>query len=128
AGGNIKAAWLEPDTVSVRHPQTVIFQVGINNEVSAAPLIRIETVGETIEGSDRHAFSFWLKDDYQISNRRVKPPSGIKGLPVMIRGHPQITQIHTDRRSLRVSLRNLRNLCNVRMDLHFARAEPEQPT
>src|SRR4030095_5925002 len=54
AGRNIKTAGLDPDTIRVRHPETVIFQVGVSNEVFAVPLIRIEAVGETVEGSNWH--------------------------------------------------------------------------
>jgi hypothetical protein len=55
---NIKAAGLEPDAIRVRHPETLIFEVDVSNEVFAAPSIRIEAVGETVEGSDRHMSSF----------------------------------------------------------------------
>src|SRR6266700_1951813 len=55
---NIKTARLKPDTIRVRHPETLIFQVGVSNEVFAAPSIRLDAIGETVEGSDRHMFSF----------------------------------------------------------------------
>src|SRR5438552_691701 len=51
---DVKAAGLEPDTIRVRHPQTLIFQVDVSNEVFATSSIRIETVGKIAEGSDRH--------------------------------------------------------------------------
>src|SRR5713101_9274157 len=51
---DVKGAGLEPDTIRVRNPETVIFQVDVGNEVFAAPSIRIEAVGETVEGSGRH--------------------------------------------------------------------------
>src|SRR5207237_10020576 len=51
---DVKAAGLEPDTIRVRHPETVIFQVDVGNEVFAAPSIRVEAVGEIAEGSDWH--------------------------------------------------------------------------
>src|SRR5207249_6523478 len=51
---DVKGAGLEPDTIRVRNPETVIFQVDVSNEVFAAPSIRIEAVGEIAEGSDRH--------------------------------------------------------------------------
>jgi len=51
---NVKAAGLKPDTIRVRNPETVIVEVGVGDEVLAAPSTRLETVGETIEGSDRH--------------------------------------------------------------------------
>src|SRR5205809_1924752 len=51
---DVKGAGLEPDTIRVRNPEAVIFQVDVRNEVFAAPSIRIEAVGEIAEGSDRH--------------------------------------------------------------------------
>src|SRR5438874_11972923 len=51
---DVKGAGLKPDTIRVRHPETLIFQVNVSNEVFAAPSIRLETVGEIAEGSDRH--------------------------------------------------------------------------
>src|SRR5437773_8157605 len=51
---DVKGAGLEPDTIRVRHPQTVILQVDVGNEVFAAPSIRIEAVGEIAKGSNRH--------------------------------------------------------------------------
>src|ERR1700730_6973109 len=55
---DVKGAGLEPDTIRVRNPETVIFQVDVSNEVFAAPSIRIEAVGEIVEGSDRHMSPF----------------------------------------------------------------------
>src|SRR5437867_3539526 len=55
---DIKAAGLEPDAIRVRNPETIIFQVDVSNEMFAAPSIRIEAVGETVEGSDRHMSPF----------------------------------------------------------------------
>jgi hypothetical protein len=49
----LKWAGLEPDTIGIRNPATIVFQVDVGNEVFAASSIRIEAVGETIEGSDR---------------------------------------------------------------------------
>src|SRR5712691_9914664 len=57
---DVKGARLEPDTIRVRNPETLIFQVDVSNEVFAAPSIRFEAVGETTEGSDRHMFSFFV--------------------------------------------------------------------
>jgi hypothetical protein len=57
---DVKGAGLEPDTIRVRNPETVIFQVDVSNEVFAAPSIRIEAVSETVEGSDRDMFSFFV--------------------------------------------------------------------
>src|SRR6266480_1000798 len=51
---DVKGARLEPDTIRVRHPETLIFQVEVSNEVFPAPSIGIEAVGEIAEGSDRH--------------------------------------------------------------------------
>ena len=51
---DIKGAGLEPDTIRVRNPKTLIFQIDVSNEVFAAPSTRIETVGVTVEGGDRH--------------------------------------------------------------------------
>src|SRR5439155_3162347 len=51
---DVKGAGLEPDTIRVRNPETIIFQVDVRNEVFAAPSIRIEAVGEIAEGGDRH--------------------------------------------------------------------------
>src|SRR5437762_12367595 len=50
---DVEGAGLEPDTVRIRNPETVIFRVDVGNEVFAAPSIRIEAIGETAEGSDR---------------------------------------------------------------------------
>jgi len=51
---DIKTTRLEPDTIRVRHPKTLIFQIDVRNEVFAAPSIRIKAVGEIAEGSNRH--------------------------------------------------------------------------
>src|SRR5205823_12333779 len=51
---DVEAAGLEPDTIRVRNPETVIFQVGVGNDVFAAPSIRLEAVCEIAEGSDWH--------------------------------------------------------------------------
>src|SRR5437763_444059 len=55
---DVKEAGLEPDTIRVRHPETVIFQIDVGDEVFAAPSIRIETVGKTVESTDRHMSPF----------------------------------------------------------------------
>jgi len=34
---DVEAAGLEPDTICIRNPEAVIFQVGVGNEVFAAP-------------------------------------------------------------------------------------------
>jgi hypothetical protein len=51
---DVEAAGLEPNAICIRNPETLIFQVEVSNEVFAAPSIRIETVGVTVEGGDRH--------------------------------------------------------------------------
>ena len=64
---DIKATRLEPDTVRLRNPETIIFQVSVSNEVFAAPSIRLETIGETVEGSDRHMSLFFVSlGDYPM--------------------------------------------------------------
>src|SRR5262249_53258113 len=57
---HVEPAWLEPDPVGVGHPQTVVFQVRIRNEVLTAPSVRFETVGDAVEGDDRHVSSLLL--------------------------------------------------------------------
>jgi hypothetical protein len=54
---DVKAARLEPDTVRVRNPQTVIVEVDVGDEVFAVPSIRTEPVGKAVEGSDWHMSS-----------------------------------------------------------------------
>src|SRR6266403_1631452 len=44
---DVKAAGLEPDTIRVRHPKTLIFQIDVRNEVFAASSTRLEAVSET---------------------------------------------------------------------------------
>jgi len=51
---DVKGTGLEPDTIRVRHPETLIFQADVSNEVFATSSIRIEAVGEIAEGSDWH--------------------------------------------------------------------------
>src|SRR5438045_555394 len=51
---DVKASLLDPYTLVVRNPEAVVLHVNIGNEVFAAPSIRIEAVGETVEGSDWH--------------------------------------------------------------------------
>src|SRR5437773_6825845 len=69
---DIKGAGLEPDTIRVRHPKTLIFQVEVSNEVFAAPSIWIEAVGETVEGSDWH-----LSSSYYCVSASVVTRSGL---------------------------------------------------
>jgi hypothetical protein len=51
---DVEAAGLEPNAISIRNPETLIFQVEVSNEVFADPSTRIETVVVTVEGGDRH--------------------------------------------------------------------------
>jgi len=43
---DVEAAGLEPDTICIRNPEAVIFQVGVVMKC-CGPSIRIEAVGET---------------------------------------------------------------------------------
>src|SRR5215471_4383765 len=54
-GCNVEVAGLEPDTIGVRNPAATVIRVDVGNEVFAASSIRIEAVGETVEGSDRQS-------------------------------------------------------------------------
>ena len=51
---DIKAAWLEPDTVRVWNPEIVIIKVRVCDEMFTASLIRLETVGKTAESGNWH--------------------------------------------------------------------------
>jgi len=51
---NVEATGLEPNTVSIRDPETVLVQVSVGDEMFAAPSSRIEAVGEAAECIDRH--------------------------------------------------------------------------
>ena len=55
-GRDVEVAGLEPDTIGIRNPATVVIHVDVGNEVCAASSIRIETVSETVEGSDRQMY------------------------------------------------------------------------
>src|SRR5687768_10418955 len=57
AGRDIKAAWLEPNALCIRHPKTVIIEVDVGYEMSSASLFRFKAVRETVECSDGHMFS-----------------------------------------------------------------------
>ena len=57
-GRDVKAARLEPYTFRIRNPEAVVLHVDAGNEVLAAPSIRIEAVGETVEGSDGQCVPF----------------------------------------------------------------------
>jgi hypothetical protein len=58
SGCDVKATGLDPDTIRIRNPETVVVQVGVRDEVFAAPSIWIEAVGEIAEGSNRHMSPF----------------------------------------------------------------------
>ena len=57
ASSDVKATRLDPDTFSIRNPMAAVIDVDVGNKVSATPLIRIESIGETVEGSDGHLVS-----------------------------------------------------------------------
>jgi len=52
-GRDVEVAGLNPDTIGIRNPARAVVETNVGNEVFAASPIRIEAVGETIEGSDR---------------------------------------------------------------------------
>src|SRR5436309_474191 len=58
---DVEGAGLEPDAIRIRHPETLIFQIDVRNEVFAAPSTRLEAVGETAKGGDRHMFPFIVR-------------------------------------------------------------------
>src|SRR6266542_3527886 len=60
---DVKAARLDPYTFRIRNPEPVVLHVGVGNEVFAAPSIRLEAIGKTVEGSDRHMCSYWWVDN-----------------------------------------------------------------
>lgn len=51
---DVKATGLEPDTIRIRNPEAVVFKIRVGDEVFAAPSTRLEAVGETAKGIDRH--------------------------------------------------------------------------
>ena len=65
---DIKTAWLEPDAVRVRNPETVIAEIRIGDEVFAASFIRLKTISKTVERYDRHAV-------FYLSNASAVNPS-----------------------------------------------------
>ena len=52
---DVKAARLDPYPFRIRNPETIIFHVSVRNEVFAAPSTRLEAIGETAKGIDRHS-------------------------------------------------------------------------
>jgi len=51
---------LEPNTFGVWHPETIVVQIGVSDEVFATAQTWIQTVGLTIEGGNRHSSLFSL--------------------------------------------------------------------
>src|SRR5207244_10194528 len=43
-----------PNTLGILHPQTIVIQIDVSDEVVAAPLTRLQTVSVTVESSDWH--------------------------------------------------------------------------
>jgi len=72
---NIKATRLEPNTIRVRHPETLIFQIDVRNEVFAAPSTRLKAVGETAKGIDWHMSRLVGQIEMSISVRSASQPS-----------------------------------------------------
>src|SRR6266446_9258494 len=70
---DVKGAGLEPDAIRVRHPETLIFQVNVSNEVFAASSIRIEAVGVTVEGGDWHMCSYCVSASVVTPVRLAMP-------------------------------------------------------
>jgi hypothetical protein len=59
---DVKAARLKPYAFCIRNPEALVLYVDVGYEVFAATLVRLKTVGETVEGSNRHMFlSFELR-------------------------------------------------------------------
>ena len=56
SGRDVKPTGLEPDSIGIRNPEPIIFQLGVGDEMSTAPPMRIES-GGTIEGGDWHSCS-----------------------------------------------------------------------
>jgi hypothetical protein len=52
AGRDVEVAELDPDPIGIRHPVWAVFQINGGDEMLPAPLIRIETVVETVECGD----------------------------------------------------------------------------
>ncbi len=75
SGRDVKAARLEPDAIRIRNPAAVIVRVNVRDKMSAVPSVRIEAVGKTVEGSDRH-LSLPLRANYLIAGitLRQRPP------------------------------------------------------
>ena len=74
---DVKAARLNPYAFGIRNPEAIVLQVDVGNEVSAAPLLRVEPVGETIEGIDGHiSLSFQLTNsDIDLTSIRPQKPA-----------------------------------------------------
>jgi hypothetical protein len=74
---DVKAARLNPYAFGIRNPEAIVLLVDVGNEVSAAPLLRVEPVGETIEGIDGHiSLSFQLTNrDIDLTSIRPQKPA-----------------------------------------------------
>src|SRR4051794_16828170 len=57
---DVKTARLKPYAFRIRNPEALVLYVDVSYEVFAATLVRLKTVGETVEGSNRHMFLFLL--------------------------------------------------------------------
>src|SRR5262249_17587275 len=79
---NVEAAGLKPDTIHIRNPETVIVEVGVSNEMSAVPAIRLEAVGKTVESSDRHMAPCFVSE---LSSPELTSPSMIFENPIQLR-------------------------------------------
>jgi hypothetical protein len=71
SGSDIKAAWLDPDTVRVWNPEIIIVEVSVCDEMFTASLIRFETVGKAAESGNRHGLF------YRRNNPSVNAGSGL---------------------------------------------------
>jgi hypothetical protein len=51
---DVEATGLKPYAIGIGDPQPLIIQVGVDDKVIAVSLLRIESVGYAVEGSDWH--------------------------------------------------------------------------
>ena len=92
---DIKAARLEPDTIRVGHPETLILQVDVCDEVFAASSTRLEAVGETAKGIDWHMSRLVGQIEMSISVRNASQPLILSARrarrnPLKLPTHPDI--------------------------------------